>query len=331
MGFFKRQNKMGAECTICCDSCKYKRKAKGKKCEEKSIYDFDFSARKHDNLRLLRNDYFNRYLFKGMPQNVRLTQNYAGLLVNTPYHSFDIEEQVFCKGVTMLFYDDVIGFVATNQNFTTIGTRSLNNRPYLYSFNFLGYKFTKTVDELVFVYNSHFEHDIPSLTLDKFADRLTAIQCVKENNLNMQKASFVIQFNDKEQNVEDVLEELRLITGSKPMYIRGTDGANDYGIDPTKRYNVINFNVPYIASQIYQLETNLRNEIKDYLGMPHLGIDRLERATNSAVEYGASGSLIANNSGFVMRQNAVNRFNELYGDKMRLSVEDLANAAVRGF
>ena len=166
-----------------------------------------------------------------------------------------------------------------------------------------GYNKKLDIDNSVIIYNNVLR--IPSIRDCKlFARRLANFDRVIDTNVNAQKTPVLIRCSEKERLT--LVNLYKQYEGNEPFIF----GDQELAAQPL---NSVRTDAPYVADKIYDLKTRYWNEMLTFKGISNLNVQKKERLITDEVARSQGGTIASRYSGLMMRQQACEKINKLFG------------------
>ena len=236
---------------------------------------------------------FSRFKWSGLPETV---------------DERFLEMALFGDGAAVFFKDEVLGFLALrvilNGRYNVYQV-PINRRAYAAN----GYQVELDENNSVIIYNN-FMHTPSVLDVESFAARLYNIDRTIDVNVNAQKTPILLQCSDSQRLT---LKNLYMqYEGNMPFVF----ATKDLDLESIK---AINTGAPYVADKLFFLKSQIWNEALTYLGIPNISINKKERLISDEVQKNQGGTVASRYSPLVMRQNAADEINRMFG--LEISVD----------
>lgn len=165
------------------------------------------------------------------------------------------------------------------------------------------YNYNCNIDNSVIIYNNVLR--TPSIRDCKlFARRLANFDRVIDVNVNAQKTPVLIRCNERERLT--LVNLYKEYDGNAPFIF----GDAELSAQPL---SAIQTEAPYVADQIYDLKTRYWNEMLTFKGISNLNIQKKERLITDEVARSQGGTIASRYSGLMMRQQACEKINKMFG------------------
>ena len=214
-----------------------------------------------------------------------------------------LELHLFQNGSMVYFRDEVMGDLCldciANGQFDVYGN-PISRRAYS-SYN----QYQKTLNESdsVIIWNNYLRQ--PSvLDVKMFAKRLYNLDRIIDVNANAQKTPVLIQGTEKQRLT--LVNLYKEFDGNAPFIF------GDKNLD-LNSLRAISTNAPYVADKLYQLKTQIWNEVLTYLGISNLNIQKKERMITDEVQRNQGGTIASRYSRLEARREAVDKINRMFG------------------
>lgn len=166
-----------------------------------------------------------------------------------------------------------------------------------------GYNKKLDIDNSVIIYNNVLR--IPSIRDCKlFARRLANFDRVIDTNVNAQKTPVLILCSEKDRLT--LVNLYKQYEGNEPFIF----GDQELSAKPLSS---VRTDAPYVADKIYDLKTRYWNEMLTFKGISNLNVQKKERLITDEVARSQGGTIASRYSGLMMRQQACEKINKLFG------------------
>lgn len=214
-----------------------------------------------------------------------------------------LELHLFQNGSMVYFRDEVMGDLCldciANGQFDVYGN-PISRRAYS-SYN----QYQKTLNETdsVIIWNNYLRQP-SALDVKMFAKRLYNLDRIIDVNANAQKTPVLIQGTEKQRLT--LVNLYKEFDGNAPFIF------GDKNLD-LNSLRAISTNAPYVADKLYQLKTQIWNEVLTYLGISNLNIQKKERMISDEVQRNQGGTIASRYSRLEARREAVDKINRMFG------------------
>ena len=212
-----------------------------------------------------------------------------------------MELQLFTKGQVVFFEDKDLGFLAlpnaANGNFNVYG---IPVRRRAYAVN--GYNKTLTEKDSVIIWNNML-HTGSSFEVDQYARRLWEIDRTIDVNVKA-KTPILIKCDEHERLT---MKNLYMQYDGNAPVIYGDKNLNANGLQS------ISTQAPYVADALYQLRTQLYNEILGVLGISNISYQKRERLISDEVIRSLGGTIANRFTRLEPRRQACEEINRMFG------------------
>lgn len=225
-----------------------------------------------------------------------------------------LELTLFKSGSVLFFNDDVIGYLNTAFNYA--GNLDIYNNPIIrnaYANN--GYHNILNDNDSVIIYNNFLRTNDYDVVLE-YAKRLYNLDRIIDVNANAQKTPILVQSTDSQRlTLKNVYKEY---DGNSPVIY----GSKDLDLNCLR---VLKTDAPYICDKIYELKSNLWNEVLTYLGISNITINKKERMITDEVNRSLGGVMANRLSHLKARQQACEKINSMFGLNISVVFDDSEN------
>ena len=137
-----------------------------------------------------------------------------------------------------------------------------------------------------------------------FADRFYFYDQVIDLNINAQKTPVLIRCNENERlTMQNLYEKYE---GGQPVIF----GDKNLSTTPIE---VLKTDAPFVANDVYDMKVKYWNEFLTYFGVSNVNINKKERMTTDEVNRQLGGAIAARGSGLLMRKQACDEINRMFG------------------
>lgn len=214
-----------------------------------------------------------------------------------------LELSLFERGQVLFFYDDIIEKYIV-MNMAGVGKWDLYNRPIErrgYASN--GAKAERFSNDSIIIYNNVLRTSSEKETL-YYAEKFSFYDQVINININAQKTPLMIRCGEGERLTMKNL--FMKYEGGEPI-IFGDKNLSSIPVE------VLKTDAPYVADKIYDMKVKYWNEFLTFKGVSNVNINKKERLTTDEVQRQLGGSIAARGSGLLMRKQAADAINQMFG------------------
>ena len=213
-----------------------------------------------------------------------------------------MELMLFERGGVVFFEDEVLGHLVLPYTFW--GRFNVYRLPkYLRAEADNGYNRKLNQKNSVIIFNNVLR--TPSIRdASLFARRLSNFDRVIDVNVNAQKTPVLIRCSEKERLA--LLNLYEKYEGNEP-FIFGDEGLS------ANPLSAVSTQAPYVADKIYDLKTKFWNEMLTFKGISNLNVQKKERLISDEVARSQGGTIASRYSGLMMRQQACDKINKMFG------------------
>ena len=164
--------------------------------------------------------------------------------------------------------------------------------------------FSRSLDEKnsVLIYNNMLrKNSIRDVQI--YAKRLYKYDRIIDTNVNAQKTPLLVACDENERLA--MKNVYKMYEGNEPV-IFGTKALNPNAI------KVLSTNAPFVADKIYDLRTQIWNEILTHLGISNINNVKKERMITDEVTRNLGGTVASRYSRLNMRKNACKQINAMF-------------------
>lgn len=213
-----------------------------------------------------------------------------------------LELVLFSYGKAVFFKDEVMGYLALpvimQGKFNPYGIPK-DRRAYSPYNNYT--KKLKEKDSVI-IYNNML-HKNSMLDVQMFARRLYEIDRTIDVNVKAQKTPLLITCDETQRLA--VLNLYKQYDGNEPVIF------GDKQLSPNA-IKVLNTNAPYNADKLYELRTQLWNEMLTYLGISNINVVKKERMITDEVTRNQGGTIASRYSRLEMRRQCCKQINKMF-------------------
>lgn len=212
-----------------------------------------------------------------------------------------LELTLFMNGFAVFFKDEVIGYLslacAANGQFDVY---RIPTRRRAYASN--GYQKNLTNEDSVLIYNNMLHtNQIP--LIKRYAKMLYELDQIIMINAKAQKTPILIQGAEQQRlTLKNLYKEY---DGNQPFIF----GDTNLDINALK---AINTEAPYVADKLYQLKTQIWNEVLTVLGISNLNIQKKERLITDEAIRSNGGTIASRYSRLESRRYAAEKINKMF-------------------
>ena len=216
---------------------------------------------------------------------------------------------LFWDGKACFFKDEVVSNYIVAQ-FAQRGDFDIYRNPVSWeAFSANGARWQLTNKDSILVWNNYLKQGL-SRTAMMFAKRLYELDQIIQVNAKAQKTPVLVLAGEKERLT---MKNLYMQYEGNEPFIFGTDKLN------RENFTVLKTDAPFIADKIYELKTEIWNEVLVWLGISNVNTVKKERLITDEVTRNLGGVVASRNSRLEARTKACERINEMFG--LNVSVE----------
>lgn len=213
-----------------------------------------------------------------------------------------LELTLFRDGAAVFFRDEALGELALQVSTgggLNVYRVPVNRRAYAAN----GYKRSLNDKDSVIIWNNYL-HKNSMLDVRMFSKRLWNLDSAIDVNANAQKTPIVICCDEQERIT--MLNLYKQYEGNEP-FIFGSRNLNTAGV------KALQTGAPYVASQLYELKTQIWNEALTYLGISNISFQKKERLISDEVHRSHGGTIASRYSRLESRREACRAINKMFG------------------
>lgn len=213
-----------------------------------------------------------------------------------------MELALFTDGRAVFFRDEVMGYLCMRCNL--IGMWDVYNTPLRrQAFASNGYNNSDLNDENSVVIWNNFLRANSAGDVLLFAKRLYNLDMAIDVNVNAQKTPIIVRTSEKQRlTLKNLYAKY---TGNEPFIFA------DESID-MKPLEVLKTDAPFIAADLYQLKSQIWNELLTYLGISNINVTKKERMITDEVTRNLGGTVASRYSRLEMRRRACDEINRMF-------------------
>ena len=166
-----------------------------------------------------------------------------------------------------------------------------------------GYNRNLSDKDSVIIWNNYL-HKNSMLDVRMFSKRLWNLDRAIDVNANAQKTPIVICCDEQERLT--MLNLYKQYEGNEP-FIFGSRNLNTAGV------KALQTGAPYVASQLYELKTQIWNEALTYLGISNTSFQKKERLISDEILCSHGGTIASRYSRLESRREACKAINKMFG------------------
>lgn len=213
-----------------------------------------------------------------------------------------MELVLFNRGQIVFFKDDDLGYLALpnagSGRFNVYGI-PVGRRAYAVN----GYNKKLTDKDSVIIWNNML-HNGSSFEVEQYAQRLWEIDRTIDVNVKAQKTPVLIKCDEHERLT---MKNLYMQYDGNSPVIWGDKNLNTNGVQS------ISTQAPYVADHLYQLRTQLYNEILGVLGISNISYQKRERLISDEVIRSLGGTIANRFTRLEPRRQACKEINAMFG------------------
>lgn len=213
-----------------------------------------------------------------------------------------LELALFTDGRAVFFRDEVMGYLGMRCNL--IGMWDVYNTPLKrQAFASNGYN-NSDLDEgnSVVIWNNFLRMNSAG-TVMLFAKRLYNLDMAIDVNVNAQKTPIIVRASEKQRLT------------MKNLYAKYEGNEPFIFADPSIDMNaleVLKTDAPFVAPELYQLKSQIWNEVLTYLGISNINVTKKERMITDEVTRNLGGTVASRYSRLEMRRQACGQINRMF-------------------
>lgn len=220
-----------------------------------------------------------------------------------------LELMLFERGAVVWFYDDVVEKYICLPFTQKKGFNIYRVPSFRQAFAVNGANYDLSEKDSIIIYNNVLRTNNIRMT-EMYALRLAQFDRTIDVNINAQKTPVLIRCDEKERlSLQNLYMKYE---GGQPV-IYGDRNLSATPLD------CINTQAPFVADKIYELKTQVWNELLTRLGISNISYQKRERMITDEVIRGQGGTVAERYSGLLMRQKACDEINKMFG--LNISVD----------
>jgi hypothetical protein len=214
-------------------------------------------------------------------------------------------------GMAVYFNDPVIGDLCLRTMVNgNLGLYDIPTKRIAYSNN--GYRRYLDMSDSVLIYNDYL-HKPLMYGIATYAHKLSEIDLTMGININAQKTPILITANERERfSMQNLYMQY---SGNQPFIF----GTKNFSPD---QFKVFKTDAPFIASELFQLKTDLWNEMLTWLGISNVSINKKERLITDEVQRSQGGTIASRFSPLEARKDAVDEINRMFNTNIEVSFRE---------
>ena len=238
----------------------------------------------------------SRFEYKNLPETVN--QRY-------------MELALLGDGMCVYFDDPVIGNLCLRTMIDgRLGLYDIPFRRVAYSNN--GYRRNLDANNSILIYNDYLHR--PSMyNIAYYAHELANFDRIMDVNVNAQKTPILITASERDRFS---MQQLYMQYDGNNPYIFGSKS-----FDPNQ-FKVFKTDAPFISPELYQLKTDVWNEMLTWLGISNVSINKKERLITDEVNRSQGGTVASRFSALESRKDAIEKINKMFGTKIEVSFRE---------
>lgn len=214
-----------------------------------------------------------------------------------------LELTLCTEGCAVWFRDEVVGrdLALKSSNFGRWDVYNVPMQRRAYGAN--GYQYPLTNENSVLIYNNVLRRPITNI-ISIFATRLTEADRTIDVNLQAQKTPLLILCDENEVlTMENIYMQY---VGGEPV-IFGRKGMNRDSVQ------ALSTQAPLVTGEVHELRVAIFNEFLTLMGYSNVAGQKKERMIKDEVFRGMGGALASRADGLMMRQQAADAINRMFG------------------
>lgn len=260
------------------------------------------------------NNTSNQEFWEALSDNVISEKLYYNRLIELSVSMFEwkglpdtvdpryLELALFTDGRAVFFKDEVMGYLALRCNM--IGMWDVYNVPEKrQAFASNGYNNRDLNRENSVVIWNNYLRTNSMATVYMYSKRLYNLDMAIDVNVNAQKTPVLIRATEKQRlTMKNVYAKYE---GNEP-FIFGDDKLDVNALE------VLKTDAPFVAPELYQLKSQLWNEVLTYLGISNINVTKKERMITDEVTRNMGGTIASRYSRLEMRRLACDEINRMF-------------------
>lgn len=222
-----------------------------------------------------------------------------------------LELTLFMNGFAVFFEDEVVGYLAlacaANGDFDVY---RIPKRRRAYAVN--GYQKQLTNKDSVLIYNNMLHTNQVPL-IKRYAQKLYELDQIIMINAKAQKTPVLLQGTEQQRLT---LKNLYMQYDGNQPFIFGDTNLDLNGL------KAINTEAPYVADKLYQLKTQIWNEVLTVLGISNINIQKKERLITDEAIRANGGTIASRYSRLESRRKAADQINKMFGLNIEVSFRE---------
>lgn len=265
---------------------------------------------KHPNL----NNQSNQEFWEAADDNSLSHRLYYNRLVELSVSMFDwkglpdtvdpryLELALFTDGRAVFFKDEVMGYLCMRANL--IGLWDVYNTPLKrQAFASNGYNNSDLNEKNSVIIWNNFLRTNSMGDVWWFSKRLYNLDMAIDVNVNAQKTPVLVRSSEKQRlTMKNLYAKYE---GNEPFIF----GDNSIDADALE---VLKTDAPYVADKLYELKSQLWNEVMTYLGISNINVVKKERMITDEVTRNLGGTVASRYARLEMRRKACDEINKMF-------------------
>lgn len=222
-----------------------------------------------------------------------------------------LERCLFYQGQVLYFNDDIIGDLCLP--FASSGGFDVYQNPVVrraYASN--GYSAYRNESDSVIIYNNYTRTNT-YYVVRHFAKTLTDLERAIWVNAKAQKTPILLRCKETQRlTLENAYAQY---DGNKPVIY----GEKDFDANSI---SAINTGAPFVADRIYQLKTQVWNEILTFLGVSNVNFVKKERLISDEVIRSQGGTIASRYGNLEARKQGAKKIAKMFGGNPQVEYQD---------
>lgn len=214
-----------------------------------------------------------------------------------------LEMCLFWDGKCCFFEDDVVKQKAVAQFIQTSEFDIYRNPIEWEAYSANGARWKLSRKNSILIWNNYLKQGMAQTAM-MFAKRLYELDQIVSVNAKAQKTPVLVIAGEKDRLT---MKNLYMQYEGNEPFIFGTDKLN------RENFTVLKTDAPYIADRIYDLKTQIWNEVLVWLGISNVNLVKRERLIKDEVQRNLGGVIASRNSRLEARSRACKQINEMFG------------------
>jgi len=167
------------------------------------------------------------------------------------------------------------------------------------------------------------EFIVPAQTIDFFSRFLATIDRTIKTNVHAMRTPVLLQA-DSDKQLESLKALFEEYDGLMPFIFA------DKKLTELNKISALNLNTPDFTKTLWDLKTNVTNEVLEYLGIPTTSTLSRERVNTAEIITNNASAIAFRQSPLKAIQQGLDRANKIFGTDMRIQFTDMSASLLDG-